>query len=138
MVMLGTDENGDVYPLRLDSNGRLQIVIDDGSGNTMPAMDDKTRAGFVKVTDGSYIADVDSSGRQLTACHQMRPDGVNTLKPLDTVGRAGFVKLTDGTHSQSWEKEDGSYAKDGYHMIVVCLNYVWDAVNSKWVRMTQP
>lgn len=34
--------------------------------------------------------------------------------------------------------DDDDIAKDQRVQIVICLNYVWDAGNSKWVRMTQP
>jgi len=36
------------------------------------------------------------------------------------------------------ETDDNDIAGGSNVQIVICLNYVWDAVNTKWVRMTQP
>ncbi len=34
--------------------------------------------------------------------------------------------------------DDNAVAKDQVVQVVICLNYVWDAGNTKWIRMTQP
>ena len=61
----------------------------------------------------------------------------------------GKVKLTDGTNDLSVDS-DANIPKmaadtddDGVDggqktLLVVCLNYVWDSGQGKWVRMTQP
>lgn len=36
------------------------------------------------------------------------------------------------------DTDDDDVAKDQVVQVVICLNYVWDAGNTKWVRMTQP
>ena len=36
------------------------------------------------------------------------------------------------------DTDDGDVAKDKEVQVVICLNYVWDSVNEKWIRMTQP
>lgn len=36
------------------------------------------------------------------------------------------------------ETDDNDIAKDQETLVVINLNYVWDAANTKWVRMTQP
>lgn len=35
-------------------------------------------------------------------------------------------------------KDDGDITKELTTIVVINLNYVWDAGNTKWVRMTQP
>lgn len=36
------------------------------------------------------------------------------------------------------DTDDGDVAKNQEVQVVINLNYVWDAVGEKWVRMTQP
>ena len=36
------------------------------------------------------------------------------------------------------DTDDGDVAAAQEVQIVINLNYVWDAANTKWVRMTQP
>jgi len=36
------------------------------------------------------------------------------------------------------EADDDNIAKEQVTIVVINLNYVWDGVNDKWVRMTQP
>ena len=36
------------------------------------------------------------------------------------------------------EDDDNDIASGKEVQVVICLNYVWDAGNTKWVRMTQP
>lgn len=36
------------------------------------------------------------------------------------------------------EVDDADIAGGATTVVVINLNYVWDSVNSKWVRMTQP
>lgn len=54
MVSSGVDSNKKVIPILVDSNGRPYIILDDGSGNTMPAMDIPQRRGYMTITDGAH------------------------------------------------------------------------------------
>ena len=56
---------------------------------------------------------------------------------VDANGRP-YVILTDGTNEPIFETDDDDIAKDQITIVVINLNYVYDAVNTKWVRMTQP
>ncbi len=56
---------------------------------------------------------------------------------VDADGRP-YVILTDGTNEPIFETDDDDIAKDQITIVVINLNYVYDAVNTKWVRMTQP
>jgi len=41
-------------------------------------------------------------------------------------------------HAAIAEKDENDVTKELTTIVVINLNYVWDAVNTKWVRMTQP
>jgi len=41
-------------------------------------------------------------------------------------------------HAAIAEKDDDNVTKELTTIVVINLNYVWDAGNTKWVRMTQP
>ena len=56
---------------------------------------------------------------------------------VDTSGRP-YVILTDGTDEPIFEADDDNIASAQTTIVVINLNYVWDAANTKWVRMTQP
>ena len=56
---------------------------------------------------------------------------------VDADGRP-YVILTDGTNDIVFDTDDDDIAKDQVPQLIICLNYVYDAVNTKWVRMTQP
>ena len=56
---------------------------------------------------------------------------------VDADGRP-YVILSDGTNEPIFETDDDDIAKDQITIVVINLNYVYDAVNTKWVRMTQP
>ena len=66
-------------------------------------------------------------------------DASNEVQPIliDSSGRP-YVILTDGTNEPIFETDDDNIAKDQITIVVINLNYVYDAVNTKWVRMTQP
>ncbi len=36
------------------------------------------------------------------------------------------------------DTDDGEVGQNQAVQVVICLNYVWDAGNTKWIRMTQP
>jgi hypothetical protein len=94
MINQGVDSNKNVHPILTDASGRTYVLVDDGNGHTMPAM--------------------------------------------DANGRPGFIKLTDGTNEAKCARDGGTTAGGANHLVVICLNYVWDAGNSEWKRMTQP
>ena len=56
---------------------------------------------------------------------------------VDSNGRP-YVILTDGTDVAIFEEDDADIAKEQTTIVVINLNYVYDAANTKWVRMTQP
>lgn len=66
-------------------------------------------------------------------------DSSGNVYPIltDTNGRP-YVVLTDGTDEPIFEADDNDIAKDQITIVVINLNYVYDAANTKWVRMTQP
>ena len=66
-------------------------------------------------------------------------DGSDEVHPIlvDADGRP-YVVLSDGTNEPIFETDDDDIAKDQITIVVINLNYVYDAVNTKWVRMTQP
>jgi len=66
-------------------------------------------------------------------------DASNEVQPIliDSSGRP-YVILTDGTNEPIFETDDDNIAKDQTTIVVINLNYVYDAINTKWVRMTQP
>ena len=41
-------------------------------------------------------------------------------------------------HAAIAEKDEDDVTKELTTIVVINLNYVWDAANTKWVRMTQP
>jgi len=52
-----------------------------------------------------------------------------------------YVVLKDGTDNTNlgrFEADDDNIGTATDRQTVICLNYVWDAVNIRWVRMTQP
>ncbi len=55
----------------------------------------------------------------------------------DSTGRI-YVIPGSQAHDMWFEAEDDNIPGGRTPQLVVCLNYVWDAGNSKWVRMTQP
>lgn len=63
----------------------------------------------------------------------------NIIKPIlvDSSGRP-YVILTDGTNVPIFEEDDGVIAKEQTTIVVINLNYIWDAGNTQWVPMTQP
>lgn len=66
-------------------------------------------------------------------------DSNDDIHPIltDSGGRQ-YIILTDGTAVPIFEDDDDNIAKDQTTIVVICLNYVYDAGNTKWVRMTQP
>ena len=66
-------------------------------------------------------------------------DSGDNVHPIlvDADGRP-YVILSDGTNDALFETDDDDIAKDQITIVVINLNYVYDAVNTKWVRMTQP
>jgi len=56
---------------------------------------------------------------------------------VDADGRP-YVILTDGADEPIFEADDDNIASAQTTIVVINLNYVWDAANTKWVRMTQP
>ena len=56
---------------------------------------------------------------------------------VDASGRP-YVILTDGTDEPIFEADDDNITSAQTTIVVINLNYVWDAGNTKWVRMTQP
>ena len=48
------------------------------------------------------------------------------------------VDGNDVVHVAIAEKDDDDVTKELTTIVVINLNYVWDAGNTKWVRMTQP
>lgn len=56
---------------------------------------------------------------------------------VDSSGRQ-YVIPTDGTNNILFDTDDAVIAKEQVAQVVICLNYVWDAVNTQWIPMTQP
>ena len=138
MVSSGVDSNEDVYPILVDASGRPYVTLDDGAGNTQPAGDDHARPIFVKVTDGTRYIHLDASNRVYCRVDVLRPDGANMMPSGDVTARKIFVKPTDGTNDFLTDTDDDNIASGQIPQLVINLNYVWDAGNTKWVRMTQP
>lgn len=138
LVSSGVDSNKNVYPILVDSSGRPYIILDDGSGNTQPAGDAVGRPIFVKLTDGTEVMNVDSSNRGEVVALSVKPDGTNALACMDANTRAGFQKITDGSNEAIIELDDDNISTGGRTLMVICLNYVYDAGGQNWVRMTQP
>jgi len=75
----------------------------------------------------------------------MVADGENpdkNIKPIqvDDDGNV-YVILKDGTDNANvgrFEADDDNIGTATKRLAVINLNYVWDAVNIRWVRMTQP
>jgi len=52
-----------------------------------------------------------------------------------------YVVLKDGTDNSlvgRFEADDDNIGTATNRLTIINLNYVWDAVNIRWVRMTQP
>jgi len=113
MVSSGTDDNKNVIPILVDSDGRPYILL----------------------SDGSQTLSIDASNRAEVSVLNVKPDGVNTLKSFNSTARAGYVKLTDGADIAGIDTDDDNIAGQDT-LIVINLNYVYDG--AKWVRMTQP
>jgi len=64
-------------------------------------------------------------------------DNIPRLLKVDASGNIKSI-ITDGTDDAIIETDDDDIAGSQKTVIVINLNYVWDAVSSKWVRMTQP
>ena len=56
---------------------------------------------------------------------------VPKLLVVDANGNLKVVQPLSGA-------DDNDISSGSTTSVVICLNYVWDSVNSKWVRMTQP
>lgn len=65
------------------------------------------------------------------------PDG--DVKPIqvDEDGNV-YAVITDGTNFARLEQDDGQVLYNQQRIVVINLNYVWDSVNLRWERMTQP
>ena len=48
------------------------------------------------------------------------------------------VDENNAVHAAIAEKDEDDVTKELTTIVVINLNYVWDAGNTKWVRMTQP
>ncbi len=48
------------------------------------------------------------------------------------------VDENNAVHAAIAEKDENDVTKELTTIVVINLNYVWDAANTKWVRMTQP
>ena len=64
------------------------------------------------------------------------------IKPIqvDVDGNV-YVILKDGTNNAlvgRFEADDDNIGTSTNRLTIINLNYVWDAVNIRWVRMTQP
>ena len=138
MVSSGVDSNENVHPILVDADGRPYVILDDGAGNTTPAGDTVGRAIFVKVTDGTQVWELDAANRGVVAVDTFRPDGGELMPSGDVTARKIFVKPTDGTNDFLTDTDDDNIASGQIPQLVINLNYVWDAGNTKWVRMTQP
>jgi len=145
----------------MDAVGRPGFIkVTDGT-NTLPTMDVASRKGFVQITNGTYNADVNTDGGLKT---RIKGDGsrLADVLPPNSDGASEnnnclltFAKLF-GFNGTTWDRlrcdankslevvstdtdtDDDDIASGSTRQTVICLNYVWDAVNSKWVRMTQP
>lgn len=116
MVISGVDSNKKVIPILVDSSGRPYVLL----------------------SDGTETLSIDSSNRAEVSVLNVKPDGTNTLPAMDIRTRAGFQKITDGQSEAIFENDDDDIANSQRTLLVICLNYVYDAANTKWVRMTQP
>lgn len=78
---------------------------------------------------------VDSNGRP----YIILDDGSGNTQPAgDVTARPVFVKMTDGSNDAIIELDDDNISTGGRTLMVICLNYVYDAGGQNWVRMTQP
>jgi len=97
-VSRGVDSNADVHPILVDANGRPYVIVDDGAGNTQPALDSMARRGYVQICDGGNVANVTGSSALQVYVSELYTDGTNRMPAGDAAARAICVQLSDGVN----------------------------------------
>ena len=96
--------------------------------------------GAVVVSSGA-ITETNSSTISTTLTAIKSTDGIKKITDALPTGSnvIGKVYVTNGTDTSIIATSDGAdIANTNKCLVVICLNYVWDASNTKWIPMTQP